>query len=80
MEVRASIHVSQPAEYECRASKPDASRINILSDLGRPADRLEGRYWTDRETQGELTFSLRSATAVESYEQAEKLFGEGDSR
>jgi hypothetical protein len=45
-----------------------------LAITGRPTDLLEGRYWTDRETQGELSFDRRSKTAVENYQQAEDLF------
>lgn len=45
-----------------------------LAVTGRPTDRLEGRYWTDRGTQGELAFSLRSDSYAENFEQAESMF------
>jgi hypothetical protein len=45
-----------------------------LAITGRPPDCLEGRYWTDRGTQGELAFNLHSDSYVENYEQAESLF------
>jgi hypothetical protein len=40
---------------------------------GEPVDRLEGYYWTDRNTMGELEFDQRSPKAVESYKHAQDL-------
>lgn len=50
----------------------------LLDVSGRPATRLVGRYWTDRNSRGELDFNGRFKAAVEDFEAAEKLFdGEG---
>ena len=40
---------------------------------GQPVDRLEGYYWTDRKTMGELDFNCRSPKAVDSYKHAQGL-------
>lgn len=44
-----------------------------LDVSGQPVDRLEGYYWTDRNTIGELEFDRRSLKAVESYASAQQL-------
>jgi hypothetical protein len=45
-----------------------------LDVTGRPASRLKGQYWTDRDSRGELDFKIRSRTAVDDYDQAVRLF------
>ena len=45
-----------------------------LDIIGRPATRLEGRYWTDRDTKGELEFVERRHQMVEGYQEAEAIF------
>lgn len=42
---------------------------------GEPVDRLEGYYWTDRNTMGEFDFDRRSRKnkVVESYAAAQAL-------
>lgn len=40
---------------------------------GDPADRLEGYYWTDRNTMGEMEFDLRSVRATDSFKHASEL-------
>ncbi len=46
----------------------------LLDVSGRPANRLIGRYWTDRDSRGELDFDSRSKFAVDDFKTAEKLF------
>jgi SMODS-associating 2TM, beta-strand rich effector domain len=46
-----------------------------LAISGRPATRLSGRYWTDRDSRGELDFGARSPRPVDDYEEARALFG-----
>ena len=43
-----------------------------LSDT--PVARLRGRYWTDRETRGELIFKERHSKLADDYEMAAALF------
>jgi hypothetical protein len=45
-----------------------------LDITGRPATRLRGRYWTDRDTKGELDFTERKKQTVDDYEEAIKLY------
>jgi len=40
---------------------------------GNPVVRLEGYYWTDRNTMGELEFDRRSGKEVEAFQQAQEL-------
>jgi hypothetical protein len=45
-----------------------------LDITGRPPTRLRGRYWTNRDTRGELDFAARRSPLAEDYAQAEALF------
>lgn len=60
-----------------RASVRNRSEVHHGSfklDIGGdPADRLEGYYWTDRSTMGELEFDRRAPHVVESYKHAQEL-------
>ena len=60
-----------------RASVRERSEVHHGSfklDIGgEPVDRLEGYYWTDRNTMGELEFDLRSGKAVDSFSHAQGL-------
>lgn len=40
---------------------------------GRPPGRLEGYYWTDRNTMGELEFDARDKRTVDTYKDAQAL-------
>lgn len=46
----------------------------VLDVSGRPAARLKGRYWTDRDSKGELDFKERSGDIVDDYDQAVASF------
>lgn len=60
-----------------RASVRERSEVHHgsfkLDVGGEPVDRLEGYYWTDRETMGELEFDRRSVKAVDSFTHAQAL-------
>jgi hypothetical protein len=45
-----------------------------LDITGLPATRLRGRYWTDRESQGELDLTERKRATVDDYDEARALF------
>ncbi len=45
-----------------------------LDIVGQPATRLAGRYWTDRDSRGELEFVERRPQVAEDYQSAERLF------
>ena len=63
---------------EPKSSVEHRSRIHhgstSLSISGRPANRLHGRYWTDRDSRGELDFKQRSESHADDYESAAALF------
>jgi len=45
-----------------------------LDLIGRPVTRMKGRYWTSRDSKGELEFAERRATRVEGYLEGLALF------
>jgi len=49
----------------------------LLDVSGTPATRLDGRYWTDRNSRGELVFDARTRAAADDFQAAGKLFGPG---
>lgn len=61
-----------------RASVDHRSRMHhgstVLDVIGNPAKRLEGRYWTDRDSRGELVFLNCSKKIVDDYLDAKQLF------
>jgi hypothetical protein len=46
----------------------------VLDVTGLPATRLKGRYWTDRDSKGELDFQERVKTLAEDFDTATRLF------
>lgn len=48
----------------------------ILEVSGLPAGKLEGRYWTDRDSRGELFMKQRSKRLADDYQGAVELFSE----
>jgi hypothetical protein len=47
----------------------------VLDISGCPARRLKGRYWTDRDSKGELEFVERSKKLADDFAEAEGFFG-----
>lgn len=45
-----------------------------LEVSGTPAHRLAGRYWTDRDTKGEMRFEARKSKTVDDFDDAVALF------
>lgn len=45
-----------------------------LDITGSPATRLRGRYWTDRDSKGELDMTERVGTLAGDFTNAEALF------
>jgi hypothetical protein len=60
-----------------RASVRERSEVHHgsfkLDVGGEPVDRLEGYYWTDRNTMGELEFDRRAGKTVDSFTHAQEL-------
>jgi hypothetical protein len=64
-------------------NRPDAnvehrSRMHhgstALDISGSPAKRLKGRYWTDRDSKGELDFTECNKQLVDDFDEATALF------
>lgn len=69
-------------------SRPDSryekhSRIHhgstSLDVTGIPPDRLYGRYWTNRDSRGELDFTERRWKFADTYDTALRMFGDAAS-
>ena len=45
-----------------------------LNVIGKPAERLRGQYWTDRDSRGELEFDCHTRSVAEDYVGAARLF------
>lgn len=45
-----------------------------LEVAGSPAHRLTGRYWTDRDSKGELRFTERSSRLADDFDDSKALF------
>jgi SMODS-associating 2TM, beta-strand rich effector domain len=67
------MYLNQPA-----LSVEERSRIHhgsaSLNLSGFPVSRLKGRYWTDRDSKGELDFTERQKSLVDDYESARRLW------
>ncbi|MCU1685394.1 MAG: hypothetical protein JWQ81_6133 [Amycolatopsis sp.] len=67
------LYLNRPdSRYESRSRMHHGSTALDLS--GSPVKRLKGRYWTDRDTRGELDFTERSMKIVDDFEEASALF------
>jgi hypothetical protein len=60
--------------YEHRSRMHHGS--TALDITGSPATRLRGRYWTDRDSRGELDFGQRVKAYADDYDTAKSLFPE----
>lgn len=49
----------------------------FLNVSGRPATRLHGRYWTDRDTRGELDVDQRCDAIADDFQAVIRLFNTG---
>jgi DNA segregation ATPase FtsK/SpoIIIE-like protein len=67
------IYLNRPkVKVEHRSRMHNGSAFLEVS--GRPANRLHGRYWTDRDTRGEFNFDQRRAAIADDFEEAAGLF------
>jgi hypothetical protein len=51
-----------------------------LTIYGEPATRIEGEYWTDRDSKGTLTMAVRVPAIAPGFAEAQALFGESGIR
>jgi hypothetical protein len=72
----AYMYLNRPdSRVEHRSRMHNGSAFFEVS--GRPATRIRGRYWTDRDSRGELDFDQRAHDRAEDFREASKLFAEG---
>lgn len=46
----------------------------VIDVAGTPAHRMTGRYWTDRDSRGELRFDERSTHVADDFKDAKSIF------
>jgi hypothetical protein len=69
----AYMYLNRPdSRVEHRSRMHNGSSFFEVS--GKPATRIRGRYWTDRDSRGELDFVERAATTAEDFREAVTLF------
>jgi hypothetical protein len=68
----ASTYVNIPRVGQRERSRPHYGGV-ILTVFGDPPTRLEGEYWTDRQSKGGLVFRGHSPEIADSYETAKSL-------
>lgn len=56
-----------------RATSPIHFGAFLVELQGDPVKRISGHYWTDRLTQGEMTFSERASRLASSFQEAASL-------
>ncbi|MGH3636131.1 MAG: hypothetical protein ACRDTS_18995 [Mycobacterium sp.] len=67
------LYLNRPdSRYESRSRMHHGSTVLDLS--GNPVKHLKGRYWTDRDTRGEVDFTERSKKLADDFEDASDLF------
>lgn len=67
------LYLNRPdSRYESRSRMHHGSTSLDLS--GNPVRRLKGRYWTDRDTRGELDFTEQNKKIVDDFDEAADLF------
>lgn len=68
------LYLNRPdSRHESRSRMHHGSTSLDLS--GSPVTRMKGRYWTDRNTRGELDFNERNSRIVNDFDEAAGLFG-----
>lgn len=59
-----------------RRKSPQHRGGAFLTILGQPPTRIEGEYWTDRDSKGTLAMDARMPTIAHSFAEAQALFAE----
>ena len=67
------MYLNEPDEHVRDRSKMHHGSASLVVS-GSPATRIRGGYWTNRDTRGELDFTVRIPTLVEDYKDAVRAF------
>lgn len=62
------------SHLELRKQSPIHHGSAVFTVTGQPAKRLNGGYWTDRDSKGRLTLSRNHRNLAEDFEECRKLF------
>lgn len=71
------VYTNEP-RLEVRGHSPIHHGSAVLSVTGSPVKRLEGSYWTDRESKGRLSLTARSKKLAEDFQEAGEAFESSD--
>lgn len=66
------VYTNEP-RLEFRGRSPIHHGSAVLSATGSPVKRLEGGYWTDRDSKGQLKLTKRSKKIAEDFEEAREV-------
>ena len=67
------IYSTEPTGFAELENSPHHG-AGLLHISGRPVEMMSGKYWTSRESRGELILVNRSKTVADSYAAAARLF------
>lgn len=65
---------SNTPDIDRRKGSPPHLGGALLKIYGDPAARLEGEYWTDRDSKGKLTMTAHVPAIAQSFREAQSLF------
>lgn len=68
------VYTNEPI-LKARKRSPIHHGSAVLAVTGSPAKRIEGGYWTDRDSKGHLTLTRRSTKICEDFEEAAAALG-----
>ena len=67
------VYIDEP-DLAVRDQSPIHHGSGVLEVVGKPAERLTGKYWTDRDSKGTLLLSARRKKLADDYPGAKALF------
>jgi SMODS-associating 2TM, beta-strand rich effector domain len=70
--VVSAIYLNTPT-IDKRATSPIHYGGLALAVYGRPPRRLEGEYWTERQSKGKLLFDKKSSVIAQTFDEADDL-------
>ncbi|GAA2879912.1 hypothetical protein Acy02nite_26650 [Actinoplanes cyaneus] len=71
--VLSYVYLSRP-HLEYAKESPMHHGTTVLDVSGHPPSRLTGRYWTDRDSKGQLVFERRHHELADDYDEAKGYF------
>lgn len=72
------IYTNEP-DVSLRKRSPIHHGSGVLAIMGKPAKRVSGTYWTDRDSKGKLTLGRRKRELGEDFRDCAELFDQPES-